>query len=620
MKHLLTLLFALGLLACLAHTEPASAAAPELAGVAAMQVLDQVGGAVTAIAFDGDLAFVAQGPRLYSLAMTGLGEAQQVGYSPVLGGIVEGLLLVDGYAYVAAGYAGLYKLDITNPADITIVEQFDTPGFAARLHRQADWLYLADWSGGLLTFALPAGISSPAAIYQPGPVLAVTGLGEDVLIGLGFAGVQRLQMQGAGQPHLMGSAAVTAWDLLVAGDTVLVDAGVDGGIQLYANQPGGALAWQAELPSLTGLSAWGSLGEMAWLARSDGALLALDLSEAGQPALTTIAADLGPIAVLAFWQDQLLLGSEEDGLLWLEQPTNGPAVPVAEWILPSRIEAVAARGNFLFAASGHQGLQVMPRQAVMNPVRLALPGNAADLVVDGDYAYVAGGPAGLLTVNIQNPLAPQFVAQFNLDGAAVALTIYDHYLLVAARMGGLYLFDIAVPGQPQLLDHYASLFEVMAVEVAGGYVYIANQQGVEILALVEPGEIHYRYNVPTPGFAVDLTVAGGRLYIADWQGLQLVDVRNLNHIIVEDYLSLPGQVRGVAVQADQLYVALGEAGVAILETTEFKLQATFDSAGVADSILPSGAQLLVADQQGGLLQLEQSDFQYRVFLPLITTP
>ncbi|MCB0011788.1 MAG: hypothetical protein KDE34_07800, partial [Anaerolineales bacterium] len=97
-------------------------------------------------------------------------------------------------------------------------------------------------------------------------------------------------------------------------------------------------------------------------------------------------------------------------------------------------------------------------------------------------------------------------------------------------------------------------------------------------------------------------------------------VRNLNHIIVEDYLSLPGQVRGVAVQADQLYVALGEAGVAILETTEFKLQATFDSAGVADSILPSGAQLLVADQQGGLLQLEQSDFQYRVFLPLITTP
>ena len=73
---------------------------------------------------------------------------------------------------------------------------------------------------------------------------------------------------------------MTAWDLLVAGDTDLVDAGVDGGIQLYANQPGGALAWQAELPSLTGLSAWGSLGEMAWLARSDGALLALDLSEA----------------------------------------------------------------------------------------------------------------------------------------------------------------------------------------------------------------------------------------------------------------------------------------------------------------------------------------------------
>ena len=617
MKYLLSLLLAFGILAGLGTASQTRAETPDLTGAAELRPLAQVGGTVSAIAFAADTAFVAQGPRLYRLTMTVTGQLQAAGVSPILGGAVEALLLSDQYAYVAAGYSGLYQLDISEPNAITISNHYDSPGFAAGLARQGDKLFLADWSGGLLTFDLQAGIAAPLAVYQPGPVLAVAALADELVVGLGFAGIQRLQMSDPLGPQVTAQAAVPAWDLFVAGATVLVDSGHGGGVQLFAGDSAGALLPLAELPTLTGVSAWGSLGDQVWVALVDGTLYGLDLTVPAQPELTSIAVQLGQIAALALWQDQLLLGSEEAGLLWLEQAQNGLAVPAEPWFLPAHVSAVARRGRQIWATSGGQGLLFMPGPRSMEPERLPLPGEATDLVLVGDYAYVAAGPAGLLTVDIHNPDAPGLAGQLSLDGDAMALSVTSHYLLVAAAEGGLYLLDISSPDQPVLLDHVQNEFAMLDVAVAGAHVYVANQHGVEIFWLTDPGELHHNYTVPTLGLAVGVAVADGWLYVADWQGVQMVDVHSLSHILMGKYLSLPGQVQAVTVQADQLYVALGEAGVALLDTQGLTVRGYYDSAGSAGAILPSGAEMYVADQQGGLLQLQQSDFQHRLYLPLI---
>ena len=91
----------------------------------------------------------------------------------------------------------------------------------------------------------------------------------------------------------------------------------------------------------------------------------------------------------------------------------------------------------------------------------------------------------------------------------------------------------------------------------------------------------------------------------------------MNLIQFKGSMPLPGQVQNVAVQGEQLYVALGESGVAILDADTLKLQAAYDTVGQVQHILPLQAEMAVADGTGGLLMLQQIDYVFQTFMPVI---
>ncbi|NLF43713.1 MAG: hypothetical protein GX587_13545, partial [Bacteroidales bacterium] len=82
--------------------------------------------------------------------------------------------------------------------------------------------------------------------------------------------------------------------------------------------------------------------------------------------------------------------------------------------------------------------------------KLSTPGFAQDVVIDGDYAYLAQGEGGLLIVNIQNPNNPTIVSQLteNVRGYSDKISKRDTSIYLAAGSFGITIINVANPEEP----------------------------------------------------------------------------------------------------------------------------------------------------------------------------
>ena len=81
---------------------------------------------------------------------------------------------------------------------------------------------------------------------------------------------------------------------------------------------------------------------------------------------------------------------------------------------------------------------------------MAIPGYANSVAVNGPYAYVAAGSAGLQIVSVSNHEAATLVSSLNLNGNANDVTVVGTKVYVAAGSGGLAVADISNPLAPTL--------------------------------------------------------------------------------------------------------------------------------------------------------------------------
>lgn len=108
--------------------------------------------------------------------------------------------------------------------------------------------------------------------------------------------------------------------------------------------------------------------------------------------------------------------------------------------------------------------------ASLNP-----PGDACDLLLLGDLAYVAGGYAGLHIVDISEPERPLLIDSVYTVGPAWGLQRFGDIAYVIIDPCGLRVFDISVPLSPRLLGSNDTLVSARSVAVAAECAYIADQ-------------------------------------------------------------------------------------------------------------------------------------------------
>ena len=141
---------------------------------------------------------------------------------------------------------------------------------------------------------------------------------------------------------------------------------------------------------------------------------------------------------------------------------------------------VAARGDYVYMASGEAGLEVINvghLESIIEATRFPLPGAAYDVVLAGDYAYVAVSDQGLHIIDISDLVNLTEVGYINLPGYAVSVAVSGNYAFIGALDSGLRVIDVSDPSSPVETGFYTDLSDInlsSCVAASGTFAFVGD--------------------------------------------------------------------------------------------------------------------------------------------------
>ena len=556
-----------------------------------------------------------------------------------LRGSPNGITVVDNYAFLAVGPAGIAVFDVTDPTQPVQIGALNTPGDGAGIAVANSYAVVAD----------------------------------------GTVGLQMLDVRNLAQPTLVGTLSTSKDFRHVAlAGTLAYVTGFSGFYTVDVSDP----AHPAQLGAVETSLCPGAaqvVGQHAYLADGCVGLQILDVSNPAQPAI------VGKLpSETSFYGDAVRV---RDGKAYVTSGSKGLViVDVSDPTAPTRLGALAMpdlsfdvqlNGPYALVADYRSGVQIID---VSNPAQptiagaISTGGEAVALQVVGRYAYVADRKLGLVVVDVNDPSKPAVVgaaafpaggytSDVELRGSTVFLAdresfrVFDAtepsalktlgslsrntsfywqteiagdfaYVTDGAGIGELSIFDVREPAEPKVLGRYKPLggAPFVDVAVAGDYAWLAvGSRGVEVVQVRDPAKPVRIASLDTPGYGDAVLVEGPYAYLADGSGgLQVLQFTpgslNIGRL---GGLDTPGNAVDVQVVGTLAYIADGPAGLQIIDVTDPRAPAARGSQATGDSALDvevAGNYVFVATGASGVQILDASDPAAPVRIGSLDTP
>lgn len=239
--------------------------------------------------------------------------------------------------------------------------------------------------------------------------------------------------------------------------------------------------------------------------------------------------------------------------------TFSPA-PLSFVPIPGFANNVKVNGNFAYVAAGSAGLQVVDvtdRTAPHIVASLATPGNANDLRVAGNKVYLAAGSAGLLIIDVSNPLSPTLLGTLATPDTAWDVAVAGNLVFIAAGSSGLRIGSVSDPTHPAFISSTSAtpscaLGVAKGVAVSGNFALVAaGSGGLQVVDVSDPANPQILGCVGMPsGDARKVQAKGSTAYVAPFpDSLQVVDfsVPSSPIIVGTTSFTLGGRLQDVAV-------------------------------------------------------------------------
>lgn len=197
-------------------------------------------------------------------------------------------------------------------------------------------------------------------------------------------------------------------------------------------------------------------------------------------------------------------------------------------------------------------------------------GDALDIAVQGNFAYVANGVPGLFVVDIADPQHPVVLGSVDTPNQAWGVAVSGTLAYIADMDAGFRIIDVTNPAAPTLRGGVGSMGSAYDVAVAGNYAYVAaSTTGVVVIDVTNPSAPIRGVTVDTPGASYDVCISGGRLYVADGSsGLQVYSLASPAAPVLLGAFDTPGGAQSVVVQGQYAAVADFTEGLRILDVTD----------------------------------------------------
>jgi len=279
-----------------------------------------------------------------------------------------------------------------------------------------------------------------------------------------------------------------------------------------------------------------------------------------------------------------------------------------------------------------------------------------DIVVDGDYAYVAGYSDGVIIIDVSDPSNMRLLdSQYDANGYAYRVLKVGPELFVADGTVGMTILNVSMLTTPTSASTYDTPGSARSVRIQGNFAYVADDtSGLRIVNITDPDNIasegtyssgtsntygvwasgDYAYmaddtnglhiidvsdtssptlmgTFDTGGNAYDVQVLHKTAYVADQsQGLRIIDVTDPGDLDELGFYDTGSNAYAVWTSGNVAYIAddaNGIVAVNVLDPTAPALLDTYDTAGRAVDVEVDGDIAYVADRAGGLVILDISD-------------
>ncbi len=251
-------------------------------------------------------------------------------------------------------------------------------------------------------------------------------------------------------------------------------------------------------------------------------------------------------------------------------------------------------------------------------------GLAWDIILSGDYAYIAGVTGGLRIVDIADPANPVEVGFYDSPGRAYGIDKEDNLVYMANNNDGLWIFDVSDPTNPIFVSQTDVGF-AYSITVHNDIAYISGRwNGLRVIDVSDPENPYEISYVEATDQTLDAFYKEGLLFLADYnKGIRVVDVTDpANPIVIGNY-DTPSRVYGVDVVDNWLFVADGNDGLWILAATNptaITAVGNANTVGLTRHSVVDGNIAYLADWSGGLRIVDISDFANPVEFTFIDTP
>ena len=453
-----------------------------------------------------------------------------------------GLDLSGSHAFVACGQSGVKVVDVSNPAQPTIVGSYQTPGLSGSVAVSGHYAYVADGTGGLQILD----VSNPAAPLRVGYRSTPDYAGDIAVSGsmalvADVSSIQVVDVTNPSDPIIVGAFATSAGRIRVQNQLAYVAEGSSGFNILDVSNPSsprsvGSLAPPGPPNAIT--SSVFVHGQRAYMANCAGGLAIVNVSNAAAPTLSATVCEWFSGYKMAMKPGLAVVtgtfmrngGAQQSyGIQVLD--TSNPTRPRLVGSLETNaygFYGIAISGTYAFAACGPAGVKVIDFSNPAAPSNVATAvtlGSATSLMIQGNYLYIANGYQGLRIIEISNPRIPVSVGLVDMPGNTAKEVCVVGNLAYLVCNTALKIIDVSSPANPTIIGSYP--IGAADVKVQNGVAYLAaGMAGLVTLDVSDPSNLRLIGTVDrSSGSSTGVYVSGSRAYLANaLGGLEIVDV------------------------------------------------------------------------------------------------
>lgn len=327
--------------------------------------------------------------------------------------------------------------------------------------------------------------------------------------------------------------------------------------------------------------------------------------------------------------DSAFIADYYDGLQIID--ISDPSTPtyIGSYNTPDRAVGIYVEDDYAYIADYNSGLLIFNVSNLSNPQLIGTcggffpspdPSLPGDVVVSGDYAYVAdrsfyNGTAwvpAFWIADISDPTNPSIVAYQETSDESDGVYVSGNFAYITIRSGGIEVYNITDPRNPNYIASCNVPGQAMEIDVSGDYAFVAaGSAGLQIINITNPVNPKNISSYDTPGNALSVVISGNVAFLADSDsGIQMVNISDITNPTYAGYYDTPGKANSVFLSGRNAYVADGDAGLHVLRVRDRvgpNLAGSYDTPDEAYGIYVSGDYVYVADYTSGLQVIDISN-------------